>query len=322
MAIYGRQVLGTLHERVGEQEQLRGNPALGGSETFNGVWGRMVLRHGESEGDPLGIYGSSNQGPSYQSDLIAFQIGTDIYRSEEKREDGTTGARDHAGLIATFGMIDGEVDHNLLDERFEAGKIDMDIWSAGGFWTHYEPNGAYIDLVAHLSWYDIEYKSRRLAPITTDGFGLALSAEGGYPLRLSKDWQLEPQAQLIYQALSVDSFDDPGATVRFRDLDSLVGRVGFRFSNIDDEPENGDYEGWLQGNIWHEFLGEPKTQFSSEDGFVSFQARPPVTWWQVGGGLSFRFTPKVTFYAAVNYDETFNGNTHGIDGKVGLRINW
>ena len=230
MGIYGRQIVGTLHERVGDEEQLRGGPGLGESNMLNGVWGRIILRHGESDGDPLGIYGNSRQGPSYESDLVAFQIGADIYREEKKREDGTTGTRNHAGLMGTYGSLDGEVDHNLLERRFHAGTIDMEAWSVGGFFTHYQPNGAYIDAVAQFTWYDTKIRSLRLPIAKTDGFGIALSAEGGYPLQLAEDWQLEPQAQLIYQSLSMDGFKDLGATVRFRDLDSLVGRVGFRLS--------------------------------------------------------------------------------------------
>ena len=40
-AVYGRQLIDTLHERIGEQEQLRGRTDLQGDTTFNGGWGRL-----------------------------------------------------------------------------------------------------------------------------------------------------------------------------------------------------------------------------------------------------------------------------------------
>lgn len=314
MAIYGRQILDTLHERVGEEEQIRGNPALADSDKWaNGLWGRVILRHGKSDGDPLGVYGD---GPSYKSDLAAFQIGFDVYREQQKRDDGTEADRDHAGILATYGTMDADVDHNLLEQRFRAGKVKMTNYSIGAYWTHFEPDGAYLDAVVQATWYNMKLRSLRLPAIKTDGFGFAASLEGGYPIRFDEDWRLEPQAQLIYQALSIDSFDDPGAHVRFYDLDSLTGRIGLRLAN------SGDLQGWLRGNIWHEFLGNSKTEFSSADGFVPFRSDPPVTWWQIGLGTSLLVDPKLTIFGQGSYESAFDGDSHAWQGKIGVRINW
>ena len=64
----------------------------------------------------------------------------------------------------------------------------------------------------------------------TDGFGVAASLEGGYPLALSEGWILEPQAQAIFQAIEVDSFSDGFADISFDDTNSLVGRLGLRLA--------------------------------------------------------------------------------------------
>jgi outer membrane autotransporter protein len=315
LAIYGRQILDTLHERVGDEEQIRGNPALADSDKWtNGIWGRTILRQGHTSGDTLGIYG--NDGPSYKSDLIAFQAGLDVYRHTEKRNDGTEGDRDHAGIIGSWGTMDAEIDHNLIDFKFRAGKVDMQSWSLGAFWTHFEPNGAYLDLVGQVTWHDIRMRSLRFERAKTNGFGLALSAEGGYPVPLDEDWKLEPQVQLIYQSFDIDSFDDPAAHVRFRDLDSLTGRAGFRLAHV------GNLEGWLHGNIWHEFLGGFSTEFSSADGYVPFETKPPVTWWQVGAGISFLLHPQLTLFGQGSYEEAFNADSHAWTAKIGVRVNW
>jgi len=311
--IYGRQLLDTLHERVGEEELLRGNPALGDSDRLNGMWGRFIFRHGKTDGDPVGIYGD---GPSYRSDLLAFQIGMDVYRHQEKRSDGSYGDRDHVGLMGSIGMVEANVDHNLLTLQIPAGKVELNGYSIGAYWTHFEPNGAYLDGVVQGTWYDAKIKSPRLPRIRTAGFGIAVSLEGGYPIRLNDDWRLEPQAQVIYQALDLDEFSDPASTVRFDNLDSLVGRIGLRLAS------NGKNQGWLRGNILHEFLGKPRTEFSSADGFVPFRSDLSRTWWQVGLGMNLSLHPRLTLFGAANYEATFDGKSRALEGKFGVRVNW
>lgn len=315
MGIYGREILDTLHERVGEEEQIRGNPALADSRKWtNGAWGRAIVHNGKARGEPLTLFPDS--GPSYDVDMFAFQWGLDVYRHQDVREDGSIGDRDHAGLIVTWGNVDADVDHNLLGFRFPAGKIAIDNYSLGAFWTHFEPDGAYLDLVGHVTKSDISIRSFRMSEIKTDGWSIALSAEGGYPFVLDENWRLEPQAQFIYQGFDIDGFNDGGAQIRFRDLDSLVGRVGLRLAH------NGDLQGWLRGNIWHEFLGDAKAEFSSADGYVPFRANPDDTWWQIGVGTNMLVRPNLTLFGQGNYESSFDGDAHAWEGKFGFRINW
>ena len=82
-------MLGNLHDRVGEEEQLRGR--TGDGTMANGAWVRLVGWSGHRDGGALGIY--SEKGPEYDYDLQAIQGGFDIYRAE-----GENGVRDHAGI--------------------------------------------------------------------------------------------------------------------------------------------------------------------------------------------------------------------------------
>jgi outer membrane autotransporter protein len=305
--LYGRNIIDALHERVGDEEQLRGDPSLTEPNKFNGVWGRFIAREARQKSS-LGIYGN---GPAYKMDTWALQAGFDVYRHED--EDGD---RDHVGLYGAYGHVTGKVTHNLLDEELPGGKVVMHNWSLAGYWTHFEPNGAYLDAVVQGTWLDIHESTLRISEKKTDGFNFAVSAEGGYPLVIDEDWRLEPQAQLIYQTMSIDRTEDIAASIRFRDLNSLAGRVGVRLNNV------GLKEGWLRLNLWHEFMGKPKTEFSSDDGFVPFVAKLPRTWGEIDGGLSFRVSRKLTFFGSASYNSTFNGHSYSYDGKLGFRINW
>lgn len=96
----------------------------------------------------------------------------------------------------------------------------------------------------------------------------------------------------------------------------LAGRVGVRLA------ANGDMQGWLRGNIWHEFMGKPKTEFSSASGWIPFTAELPNTWWQVGAGVSMFVQPGITIFGHANYESVLESDSHAHDVKVGLRFNW
>lgn len=305
--LYGRTILDTLHERVGDEEQLRDGPTEPGA--VRAVWGRFITRHGHTDGGSLGIYGTD--GPTYSSNIDALQVGSDLYRS-----DSDSGRRDHAGVMATYGVLDVNVDHNLLEQRLHAGTMKSHNYSIGGYWTHFEPDGAYLDAVAQYTWSHYRMTSVDFDLAHTRGTALALSAEGGYPFALDERWRLEPQAQLTYQAIHIDNYDDPASEIRYPSADSLVGRLGARLAR------QGRYEGWLRFNLLHEFMGKLETQFSSDDGFVPFRASPPDTWWQVGGGFSFLLKDRLTPFAALRYERTFKGNSYSYSGRFGLRYNW
>ncbi len=73
--LYGRTLLDTLHERVGDEEaDLRNQPRLNGVAA--GAWGRVIGQHGNNEGDPLGVFGS---GPKFDYNIGAFQGGQDCF---------------------------------------------------------------------------------------------------------------------------------------------------------------------------------------------------------------------------------------------------
>jgi outer membrane autotransporter protein len=292
---------------VGDEEQLRGDPELNDDENPNGVWGRFIAKDVRHHTD-RGIYGT---GPSYKMDSWAFQGGIDIYRAEDDEGD-----RDHAGIYGVYGEADSRVTHQILDQEFAGGTVTMKNGTLGAYWTHFEEGGEYLDAVVQATWLNIHVRPRRLAEVRTDGFSLAASLEGGYPLEIDDDWRLEPQAQLIYQTLSLDDMSDVASTIRFRDLNSLAGRIGARLNNI------GDELGWIRVNLWHEFTGHPKTEFSTETGFLAFEAELPRTWWEIDAGVSWHLDRNTTLFGAGSYNSTFDGDSKAYDAKIGVRYNW
>jgi outer membrane autotransporter protein len=315
-AIYGRKIIDTLHERMGGDAQLLGP---GKEDMPDGAWGRVIGYWGHRDGDPIGIYGRS--GPEFDYNFGAIQAGLDLYRSEY-----ANGQRDNAGLYFAIGRAHADVDHNILGVRFKGGEDDFDAVSVGGYWTRFGKNDWYLDGVVQGTWYDMDMTARRgLRDGDTNGFGFAASLEGGYPFQLGGGWKLEPQAQLVYQALNIDDFNDGAADVRYSDTNSLAGRIGARVTqdwDVGGEASKRKFTLWGRADLWHEFLGDPTTAFSSATGFIPFTADLGDDWATLGIGAAIQVADAATLYGNVNYDTSFDGDADAWEGKVGLKIQW
>lgn len=328
--VYGRTLIDTLHERVGDEQLLHQRTDLDPDRSgFNGAWIRYVGHDGEHDGGRHGIYG--NRGPDYDYRFDALQIGVDLYR----HVDTDDGSREHAGFYLAYGKGKGEVRHNLLDYQFHAGTDRFKAGSVGGYWTGFNDKGAYLDAVGQYTWYDLRIQSPRMQDSFVDAYGLALSLEAGWPFILNDGdgrtiedgrWRLEPQAQVIWQQIDVDDLDVGNAQVRFSDGDSLVGRIGARLSrNGQRESRQGQLRAdnaWLRANIWREFRGEPRAEFATSSGYVPFAVDMGGSWAEVGVGGTWQVSETGYLFADVDYSWSFSGNETAWNGKLGLRWAW
>ena len=89
------------------------------------------------------------------------------------------------------------------------GGIDLGGTSVGGYWTRIGQGGWYLDGVVMATFFGGYATSSRDVGIDIDGTGVTASLEGGYPIALAQGWTLEPQAQLVWQHLSLDDTDGP-----------------------------------------------------------------------------------------------------------------
>ena len=324
--VYSRGVIDTLHERVAEERRMPTDPLPKEHEETYGPslgWGRMIFRNGERESGHSGPFGDS---PAYNYDMQAFQVGLDLYRGED-----TDGSHDQAGVSLAIGHISGGVDHYT---GIGAGDDELRAYSLGAYWTHFGPDGGYVDGVLQLHRFDIEAKPGDIDELDTQGWGYTASIEGGYPFLIdegddqhkNENLYLEPQAQLIYSHVDLDNSDDIAADVRFKDVDSLIGRLGVRASKDwfreNDKGETLRTNGWLRPSVWHEFKGQPKTEFSSANGFVPFEADVSGSWWEANLGVDYQADKKVTFFISAGYQKSFDGDSHSYEGMLGVKYDF
>jgi len=326
-AYYGRALIDTLHERVGDESLLRARADLApGARGVNGAWLRVIGHDGERDGGRRGIYG--NRGPSFDYRFDALQIGLDLYRAIDEDR-----AHRHAGAYLAYGRGEGEVRHHLLDVDFHAGSDEFRARTLGAYWTGFNRNGAYLDAVAQYTWYDLRARSNRLPDTFTHGDGVAVSLETGWPFAPATDdaadstagWRIEPQAQVIWQRVRIDDLIDAAATVRFRDGDSWVGRLGVRVNRLGERERNAGRRGsdvWLRANLWHQFEGTPVTEFSSAGGYVPFQTRLDDSWAEVGLGGTWQVSDTGYLFADLDYTWSLDGEEQAWNGKLGMRWHW
>ena len=321
-------MLDTLHERVGDESLLRRGQDLAPEQTgLNGAWVRVMRHDGERDGGDRGIYGK--RGPSFDYRLSALQIGVDLFRTLED-----DGRQQHAGVYLAYGQGKADVHHQLLDYDFFAGSDEFDARTIGAYWTGFNSKGAYLDAVGQYTWYDLLARSTRLPDTFTNGDGMTLSGEGGWPFALgaaaqapsADGWRIEPQAQVIWQRTELNDLVDQAARVRYPDDDSIVGRVGVRLNRLSGQPsgsgESRSQVWWLRANAWHQFSGSPKAEFSSAAGYVPFESDLSDSWAEVGLGGTWQVSQTGYLFADVKYTWSFDGDETAWNGKLGMRWNW
>lgn len=306
----GLLTLGTLHQRVGEEENLR-CLQLGCCDMFNGIWvrsfGKLVHDRYKNVADPHahgGIYG--------------FQGGIDIFRQE------STPVRDHIGVLTSYAHnhhnISGLVTNSLgtANLREHTGKVELKLWNLGVYWTHFGSSGWYLDGVGQFGWSKGSASSTRTS-IRLDGTTATVSLEGGYPILIKNAFLIEPEAQLIYLYSKFDKTSDLFSTVSLGDAHNVVGRIGLRMQ-YDYCVPCGLWQPYLKANWWDNFHGHATTNYASvSDIPVYFD----TSWIEAGGGFTFRHS-NMSFYGEISYNQSLENHKrfNGLQGNIGVRYNW
>ncbi len=279
------------------------------------AWGRVFGQTGSA--GRLGTDGMlDRRGPAYDFDLGGFEAGIDLVRT----------AHDTVGLYAGIGRLTSSV-QGFTDGH--AGKVQMDAYAVGSYWTHYGPGGWYTDAVLQGTWYqDVNASSVNLSgnqSLRTNGSSFTASFEGGYPILFGGGHALVPQAQLVYQRLSLAGGADQFGLVDFATTDELYGRLGARLTK--------DWVGfggramttWGEANVWHQFGDDATTTFRTLQGThpTAVSTSFGGTWAQLRLGMSGQATRLVGVFATGDYNVAMSSQSgHSWGGRAGVRVSW
>ncbi|WP_434630503.1 autotransporter outer membrane beta-barrel domain-containing protein [Pseudomonas sp. Z1-29] len=231
-----------------------------------------------------------------------------------------SGHTQRMGLISAFHQITSNHGGLLVTPAMsDPGKDALNLQgpSLGAYWSLTGPAGWHLDLSAsggRVNGYSLTEQGQRQA---TEGNAVTLSVEGGFPIGISDNWIVEPQAQLINQRITLDT---PNAgNGNNNKLNSWSGRVGAQLKGT--YQVNGlGVEPYVRTNLWHTVQSADTLSLDKVEKISSSRKASTV---EVGLGLVARVTPVVSLYVSADYSSDVDDNDlNGVIASLGVRMRW
>lgn len=293
--------LSTFHDRQGDQGLLSrdGARVSGWARAFGGNFKQTL------DGDAQ---------PGFDGDLSGLQVGQDVYSHVQ-----TNGTQDRFGLVAGYTHARGDVYGSVGGFRgANAGRLTVDGYSLGGYWTRVGASGWYVDTVLMNTWLDIDTDSKASRGASTDGSTFSASVETGVPFAVSERWTLEPQAQILYQRTRVDDFNDDISRVSVGNDNAWAGRIGVRLQGAY-ESGSTQWRPYARANLWRTFSGT-NTVVLGGDGVDTTRSSTAL---ELALGLTTQVADRLGVYGKLAYTTSVDsGYVRSTSAQVGVRYAW
>lgn len=231
-----------------------------------------------------------------------------------------SGATQRVGLLGGQSQFQGNSD-GILTTRAMADprndSLNLQGSSLGAYWSLTGAQGWHVDLTAsggRVNGYSRTDQGTRQA---TEGSAVTLSVEGGFPIGISDNWVVEPQAQLINQRITLDTPNAQSGNALSSDLTFWSGRVGARLKG-NYEIRGLPVEPYVRTNVWHTVNSGDTLSLGQVDKISSGRNASTV---ELGLGLVARVSPTVSLYVSADYSGDAESNT-GLIGVLGVRMRW
>lgn len=298
----GYSVLDTLHQRRGEISQ----------SPNSSVWARVSGKRLETEGRTRLDVDSSQ---------YVAQVGYDFNRSE--MQNGLP--QSLSGVYFAYSHADSRfydqyrAENGVVADDKYTGKGKTTAANIGVYHLYRAVNDAYVDTVAQFSYLTNKYNPNLSREVRQHGWSGALSVEGGQSFALgNSNWRIEPQTQLIYQRLKLQSFyHDADRRVEQGTDNNLRGRIGVRLSHSKDFQRNPNV--YFVANVWHDFV-KAKSVLIGDTKYGENYSR---TWLEGGAGLNVPFGNHA-IHADLRLEHSLGnkGNRSGAKAVLGYSYAW
>lgn len=299
-------MLGNLHQRVGDDVAYSEN---GDNQR---VWVRMINRM-----DKIGLNDATETSTTNYS--LGLQAGVDLYADPNWK----------AGLYTSF------VDNNSSVRGWgengygDTGDVKDNAFYVGGYATWFADNGFYVDNVLQYGFHNLRIipKDSGSQSYNPDAHSLAASVEVGQPFRLGESaWQLEPQAQLIYQFSHVDGASMDGLSrtdMKVKDGNAVTARIGARLVG-DYDTDKGKFQPYGRVNLWQGFGGTDKVTFSNSGGNTTLSSSKQFSTTEVAAGVTWTVQKDFQVYGEVgshfsNSSDKTNYRTP-VEASIGVKF--
>jgi len=291
-----------------------------GSEGWRpAVWGRLFGQQIDNRYQALADPRSDGQ-------VAGMQAGVDLLRSDSL----IAGHKDYAGLYFAYGNANVDVSGLVTNAAATAyvlqhtGSLNLNAYSGGAYWTHYGPQGGYVDLVLQGTSYS-GAASTEFARLKTNGAGFTSSLEASYPIALpvfGPGFVLEPQAQVLWQYVNFDSGNDGLGPVALSTTSETTARVGVKGKWTITTESGQVWQPYVRANFWSDFGGTAVTLFAPDSVPLVSHAR----YMDVDVGFTTRIDSHFSAFVDAGYQFAVSndggGRRDGVKGTAGLRYQW
>jgi len=291
--------ISTLHQRMGEQRHADGEQPQ--------LWMRLIADKDRSTG---------SKGWSTSQNSYGMQLGADLV-------DYTTASGNNARAGLSVNYLHSNADfkdgtRGIAGFSSKTGSMDSNNLGLGAYYTNMAKDGTYLDLVGSIGRLRDKYSNLDTGHATQRGWQTNLSAEVGKPIYQSQNgWQIEPQAQLIYQHTRYQGFNDSEFDIDGYNTDQVRGRVGVRLFK-DDETTSRLNNYYVIANLVHDFMGADEVEINNTE----VGQRYDRTRAEIGAGAQSKLTSNSYFYADARYNKSLDGNSEGGQANIGLKVEW
>ncbi|ROM90587.1 autotransporter outer membrane beta-barrel domain-containing protein [Pseudomonas brassicacearum] len=255
-------------------------------------------------GSPFsGMSGSELKGPA----LITLQ--------------SSAGSTQRVGLVGGTNQLQGNGNGLLISSAIVDPNNTLNVQgpNLGAYWSLTGASGWHVDLTAsggRVNGYNVNDQGQRQA---AEGSAMTLSVQGGFPIGISENWVIEPQAELINQRISLDTPYAGSGNASSTDLTSWSGRVGASLKGSYDI-KGLPIEPYVRTNFWHTVNTSDTVTLGQVDKLSSSRNASSI---ELGLGLVARVTPTVSLYVSGDYNSaTVNNDLNGLIGSLGVRMRW
>ena len=199
------------------------------------------------------------------------------------------------------------------------GKVKTRDFSLGVTTTKYYSNGLFLDLVGQVSFIKNKFNSRSDVQAKQNGKAIVLSAETGRTHKITENFTLEPQVQLIYQNLKLKDFSDGLREVHYGSDSAFRGRIGLRGTfNKDKATESVLF--YTLTNIWHDFNGNIKANIGED----RVEEKYAKNMGEIGLGIQIPVTKTAYIYSDVRYEKELRSDAKhkGYRGTFGFKYSF
>ncbi len=296
----GLVMVGNMHQRMGSERQ----GASGQPES----WARII----STERD---VAQGGASAPVSHTRFNGVQVGVDLSSDTAWRAGFYLGQLEGRSSVRGFasGVENQAVGGNRLRSRY-----------LGAYTTYRHASDLYADAVLQLGTHDYTLRPATGAAASADADSWLASLEVGKPFHVGSRWQVEPQAQIVYQRLEVSHAQVTNATAQLDTRPGWLARVGVRVKTS--MPTSaGTLQPYGRFNVYHTGGGSDVASFGAAGGSTSFITRMGGTSTEASIGAVLDIAPRASVYAEVGKLWASGGDSRtsgGLNGSVGLRWRW